>query len=119
MPRLILALGLLALVAIPAGAAAQERPVPCIPFETYPANGCIAWIKDFWYTPDPLQIPVGTTVTWLNTAQQPHTVTDSIYSFDSGEIAPRGTFSFTFQTPGYYTYTCAIHPNMSGTVMVE
>ena len=118
MRRTIVTLGVLAPLPIPAGVAAQSRPVACMPFESYPANGCVAWIRDSWYTFDPLQIPAGTTVTWINTTQQPHTVTDNRYSFDSGAIDPGGTYSHTFPAPGSYTDHCAVHPDMRGDVMV-
>jgi plastocyanin len=33
-------------------------------------------------------------------------------------LAPGATFSFTFTKPGTYTYHCAIHAFMTGTIIV-
>ncbi len=76
------------------------------------------------FIPDKLTIPVGTTVVWKNTAKTLHDVsTDAssaqnpndvklppgAESFDSGFMPPDGTFSYTFKTPGDYTYFCIPH----------
>ncbi len=75
-------------------------------------------IADFAFDPDPLEIPVGTTVTWTNQDTAPHTATADDGSFDSGRLDNGGTFSFTFDTPGTYPYHCDIHPRMTGTIVV-
>jgi plastocyanin len=76
------------------------------------------------YHPEKLQIPVGTTVEWQNTAKTLHDVTtdaDSVQkpsdvhlppgaqSFDSGFMQPGTTFDYTFTVPGHYKYTCIPH----------
>jgi plastocyanin len=63
-------------------------------------------------------ISVGSRVTWTNTDPVSHTTTSDIGFWDSGEIGPGGVFSQTFDTPGTYTYHCAIHSFMTGTVTV-
>jgi hypothetical protein len=118
MRRAIVTLGLLMLLAIPVGVAAQNRFGLCIPDDPIPAGGCFVFIRDNAYTPDYTHVPVGTTVTWRNTGQQPHTVDEYGYRFNSGEIAPGGVYSVTFTEPGYYAYNCAIHPEMRGNVVV-
>jgi|SRR5437899_2913985 len=71
------------------------------------------------YTPDDLNVAVGTTVTWTNTDSISHTSTSDATGWNSGTVAPGGQFSFAFQTAGTFPYHCAIHPGMVGTVGVR
>ena len=76
------------------------------------------------YLPNPIQVSVGTTVTWTNNDAQPHTATSGQNvtpdgRFDSGIMAPAATFDFTFTEAGEYPYFCLLHPNMVGTVSVS
>jgi plastocyanin len=73
------------------------------------------------YNPNPIEIKVGDTVTWINNDSSPHTVTSSSSndsSFDSGVLRRGEAFSFTFDKEGEYSYFCALHPSMAGTVVV-
>ena len=71
------------------------------------------------YSINELMIPVGTTVTWTNADPGiVHTVTAVDGSFDSGNIADGGTFSYTFDSPGTFEYFCAPHPWMRARVIV-
>jgi plastocyanin len=76
-------------------------------------------ISGFAFSQPDLQIAAGTTVTWTNQDSANHTVTSDDGAFDSGQLAQGGTFSWTFDTPGTYTYHCANHPNMTATVTVS
>jgi plastocyanin len=69
---------------------------------------------------DPAHITVltGTTVTWRNGDSINHTVTADGDAFDSGYVAPGGSFSTTFAREGHYAYHCQIHKFMKGTVDV-
>lgn len=71
------------------------------------------------YSPNPLTINSGTTVTWTNQDSTSHTATSDSGVFSSGNVAPSGQFSFTFANKGTFTYHCTIHPNMVGTVVVQ
>ena len=71
-------------------------------------------IKDYAFTPATLTVPAGTTVTWTNNDAVPHTATASDGSFDSGNLNPGQSFSFTFATPGSYPYVCQYHAGMTG-----
>ena len=81
------------------------------------------------YSPNPIQVSVGTTVTWTNNDSQPHTVTSGSNGqpdnkFNSSPnftplLNPGQTFSFTFTQAGNYPYFCTLHPNMVGTVSVS
>lgn len=79
-----------------------------------------------FFTPNTLNIKVGTTVTFVNIDGNTHTVTsvkagttDSDGVFDSGMIKAGKTFSFTFNKTGSYEYICAIHTHMHGTINVS
>jgi plastocyanin len=71
------------------------------------------------FTPDEIDVAVGTTVTWMNTDTVSHTSTSDGVGWDSGNVAPGGQFSFAFQSAGSFPYRCAIHPGMVGTVVVH
>jgi amicyanin len=75
-------------------------------------------IDNFKFAPQTLTVPVGTTVTWTNQDEEPHTVAAKDGSFHSPALDNHQTFSYTFQTPGSYDYICSIHPFMTGTVVV-
>ncbi len=71
------------------------------------------------YAPNPITIAVGGTVTWVNNDSTTHTSTSDGGPWSSGDIAPGGTFTTTFASAGTFTYHCAIHPNMIGSVTVQ
>jgi plastocyanin len=75
------------------------------------------------FSPNPIQVSVGTTVTWTNNDVEPHTVNAGENATPSGlfdsYIPPAGTFQHTFTEPGEYPYFCILHPNMVGTVVVS
>ena len=78
-------------------------------------------IKDFAFNPPNITVAPGTTVTWVNNDQAPHTTTATNPAgvFDSGTLQPGQSYSFTFNKPGTYAYHCAIHPYMTGAVTVS
>jgi plastocyanin len=71
------------------------------------------------FIPSEITVAPGTTVTWTNTENMPHTVVDANKGFRSKFIAKDASFSFTFATAGEYDYLCSIHPNMKGKVIVK
>jgi LPXTG-motif cell wall-anchored protein len=75
-------------------------------------------IEDFFFSPVNMTVAPGTTVTWVNNGQSPHTSTADDGTWDSGTLQPGESFSFTFRQAGTYTYHCTIHPNMTGTITV-
>lgn len=76
-------------------------------------------IENFNFVPADITVPVGATVTWTNHDDVPHTATSSQSAFDSKTLDPDGTYSFTFDKPGTYTYFCAIHPFMTARITVQ
>jgi plastocyanin len=75
-------------------------------------------IDNFAFAPATLTVKVGSTVTWTNRDEEPHTVAASDGSFHSPGLGTGATFSHTFSTPGKFDYVCSIHPMMHGTVVV-
>jgi plastocyanin len=71
------------------------------------------------FDPNPMTIARGTSVTWMNNDNTAHTTSSDAGLWASAPLAPGASFSFTFDSPGTYTYHCAIHPNMVGTVTVQ
>jgi plastocyanin len=76
-------------------------------------------IDNFSFTPATITIPAGTALTWSNHDDTPHTVTAADKSFGSAAILPNTQFSYTFNTPGTYSYFCSIHPFMTAKVIVQ
>ena len=78
-------------------------------------------IDNFSFGPTALTIPVGTTVTWTNRDDIPHTVvsTDDPKVFKSKVLDTDEKFSFTFTKAGTYPYFCSVHPKMTGKVIVQ
>ena len=76
-------------------------------------------IANFAFSSSSLTVASGTKVTWTNNDATAHTVTADDGSFDSGNIAPGGTYSHTFSAQGTYAYHCSIHTTMKGKVVVN
>lgn len=68
---------------------------------------------------NPLNISVGTTVTWVNNDNVGHTVTSDTNEFSSSILQPGESFEHTFGEAGTFPYHCEIHPNMVGTIVVN
>ena len=66
-----------------------------------------------------VQVPAGTTVTWLNAEVEPHTVVAGDGSFYSGTLRQGGTYARAFPTPGRFEYFCTLHADMRGVVEVR
>jgi plastocyanin len=75
-------------------------------------------IDNFTFAPQKLTVKAGTTVTWTNDDDIPHTVTSTGH-FRSKALDTGDKFTFTFTTPGTFEYFCSLHPHMTGTVAVE
>ena len=81
---------------------------------------------DSSYSPNPISIEKGQTITWYNGDTISHTVTsgqdndkDAGEAFDSGAIIPNQYFSFKFDDSGEYQYYCIYHPSMVGEIIVD
>jgi plastocyanin len=80
-----------------------------------------AKIDNFSFGPATLTVPVGTTVTWTNRDDIPHTVvsTDDPKAFKSKVLDTDEQFSYTFTKTGTFPYFCSVHPKMTGKVIVQ
>jgi plastocyanin len=76
-------------------------------------------IDNFSFEPATITIAPGTTVTWTNRDDIPHTVVSDDKVFKSKALDTDEQFSFTFSKPGTYPYFCSIHPKMTGKVVVQ
>jgi plastocyanin len=76
-------------------------------------------IDNFVFGPQTLSVPVGTTVTWTNSDDIPHTAVSTDGLFKSKVMDTDEKFSYTFTKPGTYPYYCTIHPRMTGQVVVK
>ena len=77
------------------------------------------WMENLAFVPSTKVVDFGTTVTWINKDDVRHTVTSDEGLFDSGNIMPDSTFTYTFDSIGTRSYRCTIHPGMTGVVIVE
>ncbi len=75
--------------------------------------------KEFMFMPTTLTVAVGDKVTWVNKDEEPHTVVSDTGLFRSGAIDTDESFSYKFEQPGTYHFTCSIHPRMVGTIVVK
>jgi plastocyanin len=76
-------------------------------------------IRNMHFNPPTLTIAAGTTVTWVNKDENPHTVTDRGLAFRSAALDTGDKFSYTFASAGEFNYFCTIHPMMVGRIIVR
>jgi plastocyanin len=76
-------------------------------------------IDNFSFGPAAITIAAGTTVTWTNRDDIPHTVVADDKTFKSKVLDTDEKFSYTFSKPGTYPYFCSVHPKMTGKVVVQ
>ncbi len=83
------------------------------------ASAVTVSINDFFFSPTPLTVRVGDTVTWVNNGDAYHSATARNGSFDTEPFAPDASSSYTFTKIGTYAYFCEVHPFMHGRVKVR
>ncbi|MBW3630334.1 MAG: cupredoxin family copper-binding protein [Gemmatimonadetes bacterium] len=76
-------------------------------------------IRGFTYTPEKRVVKLGDVVVWTNRDIVPHTATGKEKGFDSGTLGDGGSWRYTPAQRGEYSYDCAFHPNMKGTLVVR
>ena len=84
---------------------------------TAPTNTHIA-IIEYAFEPADQAITTGDSITWQNDGQEPHNIVDAGGAWESPALSSGQTYTFTFTTPGAYTYYCTIHSGMLGTITV-
>ena len=86
---------------------------------SHAAEGAEVKIDNFAFSPAKLQVKAGTTVTWMNHDDIPHSIVCPSLNVHSHPIDSDEKFSFTFEKAGVYNYICGIHPHMHGVVVVS
>src|SRR5215204_1846487 len=116
MKRLLLLVVLLmiALLVSVSAAGAQDSGVEAVPVQ----DARSVDIGDNFFDPPNAAVEPGSTITWTNNGDEPHTVTADDGSFDSGMLNPGDSYTVAFDGQGTVTYHCAIHPEMRGSVTV-
>ena len=116
--------GILAGCGNPASAAALgssglgTAPVQNAPVPTNPVATNTVTIQNFAFAPATVTIKAGSTLTWTNQDQEPHTVSAMAGPFHSPTLNTGQSYHYTFTTPGRFEYLCTIHPFMTATVVV-
>jgi plastocyanin len=101
-------------------AAPTAAPATAPPASSGGGAGQQVSIKNFAFAPATVTAKVGGDVSWTNGDSTAHTVTfDDTSITSSGNIEGGGAFVGTFAKAGSFTYHCAIHPAMKGTVTVS
>jgi len=76
-------------------------------------------IGNFTFKNQLTTVKIGTTVTWTNADDIPHTVVSKDGVFKSKVLDTGDRFSFTFAKAGQFGYFCSLHPHMTGTIVVK
>ena len=79
----------------------------------------VVQITGFAFVPARVTVAIGDTLTWANEDIVPHTATAAKGAWDSGTIAAKGRWTLVVRAGGRVDYRCALHPSMTGTVVVE
>jgi plastocyanin len=108
-----------ALPGAPTSLSAAQSPAVTPPTRVVNVEGPRVTIDNFTFNPSTLTVPSGTTVAWTNQDDMVHTVTEANRLFSSKSLETGDVYTHTFTTPGTYTYFCALHPRMTGTVIVK
>ena len=84
-----------------------------------PAPQAAVQIDNFTFKAPVVTVKPGTTVTWTNGDDIPHTVVAKDGSFKSKVLDTGERFTFTFAKVGQFGYFCSLHPHMTGTIVVK
>jgi plastocyanin len=76
-------------------------------------------IDNFTFAPTPLKVKVGTSVTWVNHDDIPHSIVCPDLKVKSHPLDTDDSFAYKFEQAGTYEYICWLHPHMHGQVVVE
>ncbi|MEJ0045002.1 MAG: cupredoxin family copper-binding protein [Rhodospirillales bacterium] len=104
--------------AVLAGACLLPHHLPAAPA----LSDAVVTIDNFAFTTPVTIVTAGTTITWTNRDDIPHTVTADDGpppTYRSHPLDTGDQFSMLFAKPGTYRYFCSLHPKMRGTVIVR
>jgi amicyanin len=83
------------------------------------SGGAEIMIDNFRFSPIPQTVTTGSTVTWLNRDDIPHSIVVPELGVHSHPMDTNEIFSYRFDRPGTYDYICGIHPFMRGKIVVQ
>jgi plastocyanin len=112
-------IGLVTLMIALAAMLTTVGPVGGVGAQEQAPAGVEVKIDNFSFGPATVTVPVGTTVTWTNSDDIPHTAVSTDGLFKSKVLDTDDKFSFVFSKPGTYPYFCTIHPKMTGQIIVQ
>jgi plastocyanin len=118
MKRGVFILSIAAVVVFAAGRSDFGKTVSARPPQAQASTAEVK-IDNFSFGPQTLTVPSGTTVTWTNRDDIPHTVVSTDGVFKSKVLDTDDKFTYTFSKAGTYPYFCSIHPKMTGKVVVQ
>ena len=81
-----------------------------------PVTMKVILIEDFSFSPQELTIEAESGVTWVNRDEDSHSI--KLDTFNSEELAKNDFYTFTFNNVGIYEFSCGVHPNMQGKIIV-
>jgi len=120
MKRVILSAVAAALLVLAFGLSTARHARPATSEQNNSSDKYQIKIDNFSFGPSTLTVPVGATVTWTNQDDVPHSVTSAEgKTLKSPVLDTDQKFSYTFTEAGTYPYYCAIHPKMTGKVIVR
>ena len=106
-------------VAVLATSAVMMTAVATMTRAAPPPAAAAVQIDNFTFKAPVVTVKPGTTVTWTNGDDIPHTVVSKDGVFKSKVLDTGDRFSFTFAKPGQFGYYCSLHPHMTGTIVVK
>ena len=83
------------------------------------AEGMMVKIENFTFSPPELTVKPGTTITWENGDDIPHSVVEAGGKFHSKALDTGEKFTMRFVDAGEVTYFCGLHPHMTGKIIVK
>ncbi len=119
MRRSVFVAGLLVTAVMGLGGIVAEHKSFVASAQEKQASSAEVKIDNFSFGPVAITVSVGTTVTWINRDDIPHTVVSTDKVFKSKVLDTDEKFSYTFTKAGEYPYFCSIHPKMTGKVVVQ
>jgi len=99
-----------------------EKEECCVPTQAQKpsvASSPVVLIDQMAFSPEVMKVKPGTEVVWKNNDSSIHTVTADDGSFSSPPMDQGGVFKKMFTKAGTYSYTCEMHPFMTGKIVVE
>jgi plastocyanin len=100
-------------------AAAVASLVPVIRATRAEAADAMVRIDNFTFSPNPLTIAPGATVTWVNEDDIPHSIYCQSLNLRSRPMDTKESVAHRFDHPGTFDYVCGIHPHMRGRIIVQ